>query len=306
MMKVKFWGVRGSIPCPGRKTVKYGGNTSCLEVVIEDARREIIVDAGSGIRELGIDLLNRNPSRSSIQADLLITHTHLDHILGLPFFAPIYLKKTRLRIMGPLTYEDESLESAVTGQFSYRYFPVRLSELASEMEFVALKEESLDLGDGIGLSTKYLNHPVSCLGYRLEYGNKVCCTVFDTEPFQNLFCTDPGDPSFDEAMALEGGEAAREANQRVEEFLAGADLLIYDAQYTRGEYAASRVGWGHTAIEEAYAVAGRNGVKRLALFHHDPLRTDGEIDALAEKLAAGAGPDMPEVFFAREGMEVEL
>jgi len=197
-MKIKFWGVRGSIPCPGPNTVKYGGNTSCLEIWFEDIERLIIIDAGSGIRELGNDIMTREMVKSGIRTEILLTHTHWDHIMGFPFFTPIYIPGAKLKVFGPVTYENETLEETVGGQLTYRYFPVRQAELAAEIEYISLKEEKLDLGDGINLITKYLNHPVMCLGYRFEYKGKIFCTAYDTEPFQNVFYNDPKDPSYDE------------------------------------------------------------------------------------------------------------
>ncbi len=303
-MKIKFWGVRGSIPCPGPNTVKYGGNTSCLEIWFEEIRRLIIIDAGSGIRELGNDIMKRDIVKKGIKADILLTHTHWDHIMGFPFFTPIYIPGAHLRVYGPVTYEDETLAEAVGGQLTYRYFPVRQAELAAKIEYISLKEEKLDLGDGINLTTKYLNHPVLCLGYRFEYNGKIFCTAYDTEPFQNVFCNDPDDPSYDEGMAKEGEEVAREENQRLEKFFSGSDLLIYDAQYKTEEYLSSKRGWGHTSIEDAIDTSERAGVKRLALFHHEPLRTDKEIDELAQGLGSVKKDSGMEVFFAREGEEI--
>jgi len=303
-MKIKFWGVRGSIPCPGPRTVKYGGNTACLEIWFEDIERLIIVDAGSGIRELGNDIMKRDIVKKGIRAEILLTHTHWDHIMGFPFFTPIYIPGAQLTVYGPVTYEDETLEDTVGGQLTYRYFPVRQAELAAKIEYISLKEEKLDLGDGITLTTKYLNHPVLCLGYRVEYKGKIFCTAYDTEPFQNVFCSDPNDPSYDEDMAKEGEAVAREENQRVGDFFSGSDLLVYDAQYTKNEYKSSKVGWGHTSIEHAIDFSEKSGVKKLALFHHEPLRADKEIDDLAQNFCVPKKNSGMDVFFARESEEI--
>lgn len=303
-MKVKFWGVRGSIPCPGPRTVKYGGNTACLEIWFEDIERLIIIDSGSGIRELGNDIMKREIVKKGLKAEILLTHTHWDHIMGFPFFTPIYVPGSSLKVYGPVTYEDETLEDTVGGQLTYRYFPVRQAELAAKIEYISLKEDKLDLGDGINLTTKYLNHPVLCLGYRLEYKGKIFCTAYDTEPFQNVFCSDPDDPSYDEDMFREGDAVAKEENQRVGDFFSGSDLLVCDAQYTKGEYESSRIGWGHTSIEHAIECADMSGVKKLALFHHEPLRSDNEIDDLAQKYCIPKKDSGMEVFFAREGEEI--
>ncbi len=305
-MKVKFWGVRGSIPSPGPDFVKYGGNTLCVELYLKDLNRLIIIDAGSGLRLLGNQLMGKQASAEPFSIDMFLTHTHLDHILGFPFFAPIFQPGTRLTIHGPVTCEEDSLETVLGGQLSYRYFPVRQAELAANIAYINLKEGSFDLGDGIRLTTKYLNHPLLCLGFRFEYGGKICCTAYDTEPFQNIFITDPHDPAFDAIMAHEGMAAARDENRRIEEFFANADLLIHDAQFTQQEYDASKRGWGHSPLEYAIKSAMRSRVKRLVLFHHDPMRTDAQLDALAKLHCNSQDKNSTEVFFAREGMQVEL
>lgn len=305
-MKIIFWGVRGSIPCPGAGTVKYGGNTLCIELRFRARDRLIIIDAGSGIRELGNAMLSRDLPKGPINTEIFLTHTHWDHIMGLPFFIPLYIPGTKIKVYGPVTYEDDTLEDVVGGQLTYRYFPIRQAELAAKIKYVNLKEEHLDLGDGISVTTKYLNHPVLCLGYRFEYQGKVICTAYDTEPFQNVFCVDPEDPSYDAAMAQEGEEVAREENQRIEQFFADADLLIHDTQYTQEEYIASKVGWGHTSFEHALEAAKRAHIKKLALIHHEPMRTDSQIDALALRYCDPDKTGDMEVFFAREGMEIEI
>lgn len=308
-MRIKFWGVRGTVPCPGAQTIRYGGNTACIELRMKDSGRQIIIDAGSGIRELGHEMVHKDLPRGPISTEIFLTHTHLDHIVGFPFFTPIYIKGTKMKIYGPVTYEDDPLENVFSGQFTYRYFPIRWEELASELEFVKIREDRLDLGDGIFLVTKYLNHPVLCLGYRFEYKGSVFCTAYDTEPFRNVFCTDPADPAYDEILAAEGERAVREENSRIEEFISGADVLVYDAQYTDAEYNSSKRGWGHTSFEHAIDAAKRNRVKKLVLFHHDPARTDEQLDALAGHYCSPSytgATGSTEVIFAREGMELEI
>ena len=226
--------------------------------------------------------------------------------MGFPFFTPIYIPGTKIKVYAPVHYEDEPLENVMGGQLAYRYFPVRHDELASEIDYIDLKEGRFDLGDGIHLATKYLNHPVLCVGYRFEYGGKIFCTAYDTEPFQNLFCTDPDDPSYDEVMANEGEQVAQGERERIEAFFAGADILIHDTQYTQEEYQSSKVGWGHSSFEHAIAAARRAEVKRLALFHHEPVRTDAQIDELTRKYCHPDYAGDMEVFFAREGMEIDL
>jgi len=266
----------------------------------------LIIDAGSGIRPLGNFLMANDISQGLKLIDIYLTHTHWDHILGFPFFTPMYIPGMHIRIHGPTTYEDDSLAKVIGGQFVYRYFPVRIEELASTIEYIEIGEESFDLGDGITVSTKYLNHPIACIGYRIEYKGKSFVTVFDSEPYRNLFSTDPSDPSYIENAAREGEQAAKEQNRRVEKFFADADFIIYDAQYTREEYENGKRGWGHSSIEYAIEAAFRNKVKKLALIHHDPERTDAQIEALATRFCNPEIRGPMEIFFAKEGMEIEV
>lgn len=306
-MKIRFWGVRGSIPCPGPTTVEYGGNTACIELRFGDDDRLIIIDAGSGIRALGNFMMQNDLPKGPIDTSIFLTHTHWDHIMGFPFFTPIYIPNSKLKIYGPVTYEDEGLDKIVGSQLSYRYFPVKHSELAADISYHALKELSMDLGDGISVTTKYLNHPILCLGYRFEHQGKKFCTVYDTEPFLNVFPTDPNDPSYDAAAAEEGEIAAKEENEKILRFIEGADVVIHDTQYTYEEYLDSKLGWGHTPFEFAINSAHKADVKRLVLFHHDPMRTDKQMAVLEEQYrAAIAGKSNLQVEVAREGMEIVL
>ncbi|PID76295.1 MAG: MBL fold metallo-hydrolase [Deltaproteobacteria bacterium] len=305
-MKIRFWGVRGSIPCPGPQTAKYGGNGACIELRAGNGQL-VIIDAGSGIRELGNYLMANDLPKGPIDAKLFFSHTHWDHIMGFPYFVPIYVPGTKLEVYGPVTFEDEPLEDVVGGQMKYRYFPVNVGELASDISYTRIREQfNVDLGGGLSMTSKFLNHPVTALGYRFEYEGKVFCTCYDHEPYRNLFVTDPADPDYDEAMAYEGEEVAKEQNEAIKQFFSGADLLVHDTQYTKEEFFPARIGWGHSYFEHAIEAAAAAGVKKLALFHHDPDRTDEQIDELADKYCEPGKYGDIEIFFARDRMEISL
>jgi phosphoribosyl 1,2-cyclic phosphodiesterase len=303
MLSVRIWGDRGSIPCPGRDTVVYGGNTSCLE--IRAGNKLVIVDLGTGIKPFGDWLMANDFKNGPIDADIFITHTHWDHIMGFPMFTPIFLPTSRLRIRGPVSYENETLEQIIGAQLTYRYWPIRISELSANIEYGQIKETTLDLGDGLMVHTKYLNHPVLCLGYRFEYEGKSIVTAYDNEPFRNLFPTDPNDPSYDEDAAIEGEAATKEENEKILQFFKNADVLIHDSQYTAKEYE-THLGWGHTSFEHAINSANRAKVKKLVLFHHDPNRTDKQLEELETGYQRRiAGKTSMQIMMAREGLTVE-
>lgn len=305
MTSLRIWGDRGSMPTPGPDTVLFGGNTSCLELRFDG--RLIIVDAGSGIRGLGDELMRTDIRKGPISADIFITHTHWDHIMGFPMFTPIYVPGTRLRIRGPITHEDDTLEKVIGSQLSYRYWPVRQEELAAKIEYEQIREATIDMGDELWVTTKYLNHPVLCLGYRFEYKGRSIVTVYDTEPFRNVFPTDPADPGYDEEAAREGDLAASEENGKILHFMQGADIVIHDAQYSGKEYHAGKLGWGHSSFEHAINAAHRARVKKLLLSHHDPNRSDAELQELElfyqERVRGHTGL---EVEMAREGKSYTL
>ena len=306
-MKVRFWGVRGSIACPGKETVEFGGNTSCLELRFGKKNRLIIIDAGTGIRALGNHLVQNDLPKRPIKTEIFITHTHWDHIIGFPFFQPIYIEGTKLKVYGPITFEEDTIENIMGDLLRYRYFPVLHGELTADIDYFQLGECEMDLGDGISLKTKYLNHPLLCLGYRFEFKGKVLCTAFDTEPFRNVFSTDPNAPDYDPVASEKGEEAVREENQKLLDFFHGADILIHDCQYTKKEYFASKIGWGHSYFEHAINSALEAGVKKIVLFHYDPPRTDQELFALEKRCHEYMeNQSALEIVVAREGMEILL
>jgi phosphoribosyl 1,2-cyclic phosphodiesterase len=303
MLTVRFWGDRGSIPCPGPDTIKYGGNTSCLEIRADE--RLVIVDLGTGIRPLGDWLLANDFKKNGfIDADIFITHTHWDHIMGFPVFSPIFVPGNKLRIRGPVSYENDTLKSIISEQLSYRYWPVRTSELAAGIEYDQIREVVLDLGYGLKVTTNYLNHPILNLGYRFEYQGKVIVTAYDHEPFRNLFPSDPADPDYNEETAREGECAAAEQNEKLLQFFRNADILIHDAQYTEAEYAA-KLGWGHSSFEQAIDNAVKAGAKKLVFTHHDPAHTDKQLEELEKNYRAGCRNKGLEIMMAREGVTLE-
>lgn len=273
-MKVKFWGVRGSFPVPGPDTVRVGGNTSCVEVETDD-REVLILDAGMGIRLLGQDLAHRSHSR--LIAVLLFSHTHWDHIQGLPFFAPARLRHNRLVIMGPRRV-GKHLEGVLAGQMIDTYLPFTLDDLHADLLIKEVHDgEQLVVGDHTTVLPARLSHPAGVFGYRIRCKDRVL--VYATDVNHPLTGLDP----------------------RVIKLARDADLLIHDAQYTPEEKQ-DRADWGHSSWLEAVEVGKAAGVRRLALFHHDPEHTDDdleEIERQAQKL-------LPCAFVAREGMEIVL
>ena len=302
MFSIRFWGVRGSIPCPGPDTVIYGGNTSCLE--IRAGEQLVIIDCGTGIRALGDMLLKGDYYKGPVNADVFITHTHWDHIMGFPMFAPLFVPQTQLRIRGPVSYEEDTLESIFGAQLSYKYWPVRQSELAAKIEYDQIMEITLNLGGGLVVHTKYLNHPIVCMGYRFEYQDKIIVTAYDHEPFRNLFPVDPDDPSYDEVAAREGEAVANEENEKITDFFGHADVLVHDTQFTSDEFDKRR-GWGHSSYETAIDSALEAEVKKLVLFHHDPNHSDELLKSIEKNYqdeTTGTGLNL---MMAYEGLTIE-
>jgi len=297
-MLVRFWGTRGSLAKPGPTTLRYGGNTACVEVRAAGGPL-VVLDCGTGAHGLGQTLLTagQQPERGH----LLITHTHWDHIQGFPFFAPLFVPGNEWDIYAPGSGGGHQLETTLAGQMEYTYFPVMLDQLKATLRYHDLTEGQFAIGP-IRITTQYLNHPALALGYRLEADGVAVVYSTDHEPHGR----DEPDRSGRGAGSPEAPRAHREDERHVE-FLAGADLVIHDAQYTAAEYP-HKMTWGHTPAEWAVDYALAAGARRLALFHHDPLRDDEAVDRLVDvcrQRVLRAGGTL-EVFAAAEGQTLEL
>ena len=294
-MLVRFWGTRGSLAKPGPTTVRYGGNTSCVEVRLADGTL-IVLDCGTGAHALGQAL--QSSCAGPLRGHLLITHTHWDHIQGFPFFQPLFVPGNQWDLYAPGS-GGQQLETTLAGQMEYTYFPVTLEQLDATIRFHDLVESQFSIG-GARIVTQYLNHPALTLGYRLESDGVTVVYVADHEPHMR------GRPEDSPPARTAGGPLHRE-DQRHVEFLTGSDLVIHDAQYTAEEYP-KRIGWGHSPAEWAVDYALAAGARRLALFHHDPLRDDAAVDRLVEtcrERVIAAGGSL-EVFGAAEGQALEM
>ncbi len=297
--RLRFWGVRGSIPVPGSSTVGYGGNTSCIEVRADG--EIIILDAGSGMRELGIALEQEFGSRP-IKLTLLISHTHWDHIQGLPFFLPAYNEKNSLRLLG---YEGAraGLATILASQMETSVFPVSLRDMPSAIEIEELRDMEFRVGK-VRVEARFVNHPGICVGYRLFTKNGSIAYLPDNEPYDVLKSSLAGKEKGEREKAQAYAAAAR---AKLVDFLRGVDVLIIDSQYTDEEYE-KKAGWGHGSLGSAVSLALDADVHKLFLFHHDPRRDDKAIDAMVESarmLVLESGKRM-EVDAAREGAEVWL
>ena len=254
-----FWGTRGSLPSPGPDTIKYGGNTSCIELRLPK-ERIFILDAGTGIRKLGRKIAREG---ANIKMNLLITHPHWDHLFGLPFFMPVYRPGNEVAIYGA-RHGNISLREVVAGQMEGIYFPVTIKAFGAQCYFKELSEGVHDI-DGIKVQTHFLNHPGQTLGYRIWWGGKSVAYVTDNElPPQS---NSPG-----------GGDERR---RKLIEFLKGVDYLIHDSSFTDEEYK-TRVGWGHPPLSELLSLSHDAEVKELRLFHHEPDHTDKDIDNMVD------------------------
>jgi phosphoribosyl 1,2-cyclic phosphodiesterase len=272
---IHFWGVRGSIACPGLQTVRYGGNTPCVEMCVGGTH--LIFDGGTGIRVLGQSLLSKTP----LEGHIFFTHSHWDHIQGFPFFIPAFLKGNRFNIYGTIAPNGATFEQRLTDQMLHPNFPVPLQIMAAELKFHDLKVgQPVVIGD-ITIESALLNHPGEATGYRVNWRGCSVAYITDTEHFPDRL---------DENVLW----LAREA-----------DVMIYDSTYTDEEYhspTSSKVGWGHSTWQEAVKVAKAAGVKKLVIFHHDPLHSDDFMDQVAEQ----AAQVFPNSVVAQEGGEIEL
>ena len=296
-MQVRFWGTRGSIPAPGPRTARYGGNTSCVEILADDGTL-IICDSGTGIRELGIDLVER---QQEVHGHVLLSHTHWDHIQGWPFFGPAFLRGNEF-VVHALAGNNRRLDEVLANQMEYTYFPVRLEDMGATITFEESREGEQSIGSA-RITGHYLNHTSVCLAYRIEADGKPVVYASDTEPHGlRLESAEGGTPR-------RGGRPhlVHEQDRSLAEFVAGADLLIIDAQYTDDEYT-NKVGWGHSTTSYAVDIGVFAQVGHLALYHHDPTHGDEMIDrivARARTRAEAYGASMT-LFAAAEGMTVQL
>ena len=281
-MRVKIWGCRGSVPTPGADTVTYGGNTSCIEVFADDGTT-FVLDAGTGIRKLGLDLLERGVRR----LHLCLTHLHLDHLEGLRFFAPLWDERVELDIWGPPSHYL-SLQERIARAFSPPLFPVELRDVPAAVTFHDVPREPWMIGRTL-LTAQFVLHPGPTVGYRIETSSASFAYIPDHEP------------------ALGGSIADRPAEWISGASLAaGVDALVHDAQYFEDEYQ-DRVGWGHSSVADTVAFSGAVGARRLVLFHHEPYHSDGLLEQLEDRARELASRNRgPSPTLAHEGMVVEL
>ncbi len=285
-LELKFWGTRGSLPAPGPLTQRYGGNTPCVELRVGELL--IIIDAGTGIRELGLSLMKEFGPRP-ITGHIFIGHTHWDHIQGFPFFVPAYLPQNRFTIYG-MHGTTQSFEEVFTQQMAPSYFPIAMDKMPSKLQISELTGP-VKLGP-VRVSYHFLNHPGMTVGFRFDAANWSVCYVSDHEPYAKL---------------NEKGEFSDREDALLAKFVAGADLLISEAQYTDEEYKYKRT-WGHSTFTDVLDLAIKAKVKQLALFHHDPTHTDEEMDrhlAESREYLAKKGSSVT-CFAAQDGLGLKL
>ena len=296
--RIKLWGTRGSIAVPGSETLRYGGNTTCVEL---RADGEIIVlDAGSGIRPLGVALQKEFQGRS-INLSLLITHAHWDHIQGFPFFKPAYDPNNQIRIFG-FDGAGATFRDIMTEPMRSPFFPITMRELSAKMDINKLSEMKFSLGK-VDIQAAFVNHPGVCAGYRIFTSGGSVAFVPDHEPYEFFLHSARGNQMTSEQMK----KTAAADRAELVQFLHGSEILILDAQYTDDEYQ-RHIGWGHSSVSSAVALALDAEVDKLLLFHHDPGHDDQVVDKMVESaraLVAKSGK-LLEVKAAQEGAEILL
>jgi CheY-like chemotaxis protein len=294
-MRVRFWGTRGSIATPGAGTTKFGGNTSCVEAVTNAGVR-FVFDCGTGARLLGMQLAAG--AQKPIGLNILLSHTHWDHIQGFPFFAPVLMPGSRIAVYAPQG-GVHSLSSVLAGQMEFTYFPVELNQLSAELTYND-RGEGTETIDGVTVKAQFLNHPTMTLGYRIEADGVSLVYLCDHEPYSTTLWRADAPAGKVESILHHG-------DRRHAEFMSGADLVIHDAQYTPEEYPAKK-NWGHSTYDYVVELAAAAGVKNLALSHHDPTHDDAfleRIEELARGVAAARGSSI-HVFCAAEGWDQQL
>jgi phosphoribosyl 1,2-cyclic phosphodiesterase len=299
-MKIHYWGVRGSIATPGKSTVLYGGNTACVSVEIDDTI--LIFDAGTGIRVCGNYLLSKG---KKITGFIFISHTHWDHIQGFPFFVPAYIPGNKFTMYGPPSdIQDQSIRQIMEFQTKYEYFPISLSQLGADIQYIDCKEGTIDL-NGFTIYTCRINHPVTSLAYKIIHDGKIFVYGGDHEPYRNIY-RDSGDVSdMDEDLLKELDANAEEQNKKIAEFLNNADIVSWDGQYTDQEYQLKK-GWGHSSHGADIELAEKAGIKHLILTHHEPMNSDEKLSSIETELKKTAAQKGFKLHLAKEGMEIEL
>lgn len=302
-IKIKFWGVRGSIPTPGSSTLRYGGNTACVELNFTGGP-QFIMDAGSGIRELGKELISR---KKPVNAYIFISHFHWDHIQGLPFFRPAYNPENQFTILGS---DDtaQNLDQIISFQMNPTYFPIAIEDMKASIRFRSIKEETFEL-DGVHVETIYLNHPGYALGFKMSYANKTIIYISDNEPFHNNFAENTSHSGNGNEKKLEDlfDNFVENKDQKLINFCKNADILIHDSQFLTDEYQ-DKVSWGHSPFDYTVELAVNSRVKGIILFHHDPNHDDQTIDGiqkLSRDILQAKGADI-NCHAAQEGMVLEI
>jgi phosphoribosyl 1,2-cyclic phosphodiesterase len=307
-MRVRFWGVRGSLPVPGPRTERYGGNTSCVEVV-SDAGTRIIIDAGTGIRKLGKELMRTEFESGRGLAHILISHTHWDHIQGLPFFSPLYQAGNKLMVYARRR-DDVHLRSVFASQAQSPYFPVPFDETRADVTFRELQDSARFEIDDVRVSCARLNHPYIATAYALSADGAKVAYVSDTAPFADiLFGQDfvPGPPAADLALSPSDQERLGAMRAEVVRLCEGADLVVYDTMFTPEDYR-QMPHYGHSRPSDAIEICRDAGARMLALYHHAPERSDGELDEMlveARRQSAASARGL-HVVASYEGLDVPL